>query len=496
MGSIKQFALLAAFLASLSSTFGQTNRARLESIASALGAGEFEKALELVRPALQESPRNSQLWTLQGLALSGEKHPKEAMVSFRNALKISPDYVPALEGAAQLEYQSSSQSAVPLLEHLLRLRPGDATSHAMLADLAYRRGDCATASQNFDQGGSVVASQPEILQEYGDCLVKLGHMEQAVSVFQKALTTNPADERSRHRLAEVQLAAERPKDAIETLAPLLEKTAPDATTMELAASAYEEDGDTPRAVQTLRQAIVENAREIDLYLDFAKISLDHQSFQVGIDMINAGLALQPEAAPLYVARGVLYVQLEKYAEAEYDFEKADTIDPQRSVGAAARGLQAAQSNDPARALTTVRSKLASRPNDPVLLYLQADILAQEGPEPGSKEFQAAILSAKRAVALQPTLAPAHDVLAKLYLRAGQNQAAIEQCKKALDGDPKDQTALYHLIQALRKTAKESEIADLLKRLAELRAESTKLELQHDRYKLVEPIAPAEHLPHP
>jgi tetratricopeptide (TPR) repeat protein len=239
-----------------------------------------------------------------------------------------------------------------------------------------------------------------------------------------------------------------------------------------------------------------NPRDTDLYLDFANISLDHQSFQVGIDMVNAGLALQPQAAPLYVARGILYVQLEQYTEAEQDFEKADTLDPERSMGAVAQGLQAEQNNDPDRALATVRAKLASRPNDAPLLYLQADILAQKGPEPGSKEFQAAILSAKKAVSLQPTLTAARDVLAKLYLRAGQNQSAIEQSRKALSSDPKDQTALYHLIQALRKTGENAEITDLLKRLAELRAESTKIERQHDRYKLVEPSDPANQLARP
>lgn len=496
MSLVKRFGLLAGFLIFLSSAFGQSSREQVESITAALGAGEFQKALELLGPALQESPRNPQLWTLQGLALSGDKHEKEALAAFRNALKISPEYLPALEGAAQLEYQASSQDAVPLLQHLLRLRPSDPTTHAMLAVLAYRRGDCATAVPHFNQGGSLVDSQAEILQEFGDCLVRLQQNEQAISVFQRVLAMNPSDHRARYRLAALQLTAERPKDTIDTLAPLLQTDNPDATTLELAASAYEASGDTPQAVQTLRQAIVMNPREIDLYLDFANISLDHQSFQVGIDTINAGLVLQPEAAPLYMARGVLYVQLEQFTEAEHDFEKADALDPGRSMGAAAQGLQAEQNNDPARALSTVRKKLASRPNDPFLLYLQADILAQEGPVPGSPEFQAAIRSAKRAISVQPALAAARDVLAKLYLRAGQNQAAIEQCKKALNSDPKDQTALYHLIQALRQTEAKGELEDLLKRLAELRAESTKIERQHDRYKLVEPGAPASQLARP
>ena len=117
--------------------------------------------------------------------------------------------------------------------------------------------------------------------------------------------------------------AEHPKDAIETLAPLLQASDPNSRTLQLAASAYEASGDTPQAVRLLRQAIVSDPRNIDLYLDFANISMDHQSFQVGISMISSGLTLQPNAPQLYVARGVLYVQLAQYDQAEADFDKAD-----------------------------------------------------------------------------------------------------------------------------------------------------------------------------
>jgi tetratricopeptide (TPR) repeat protein len=94
-------------------------------------------------------------------------------------------------------------------------------------------------------------------------------------------------------------------------------------------------------------------------------------------------------------------------------------------------------------------------------------------------------SAKIAVALRPTLGPARAVLAKLYLQAGDYPEAVVQCRKALEIDPKDQTSLYHLIQALRKSARKNEIPDLLKRLAALRQEATKEEREQYRYKLVE-----------
>ena len=69
------------------------------------------------------------------------------------------------------------------------------------------------------------------------------------------------------------------------------------------------------------------------------------------------------------------------------------------------------------------------------------------------------MPAKKAVTLRPELGPAHSVLAKLYLQAGQYAEAAAQCRKALEIDPKDQTSLYHLIQALRKADKKSEIPE-------------------------------------
>jgi tetratricopeptide (TPR) repeat protein len=206
---------------------------------------------------------------------------------------------------------------------------------------------------------------------------------------------------------------------------------------------------------------------------------------VGIDVVSDGIAQLPKAAPLFLARGVLYVQLAQYDKAEADFETAHELDPHQSLSAAAQGLLAEQQNNLESALAKVQTRLAEKPNDPVLLYLRADFLSQEGAEPGSPEFQLAIRSATRAVSLRPGLSGARTVLAKLDLQAGRYQEAVEQCRKALEQDPKDETALYHLIQGLRKTGDKAEIPDLLKRLAQLRKQTAHEESQRYQYKLVE-----------
>jgi tetratricopeptide (TPR) repeat protein len=485
MSVSKKLGLLAASACFLSWAFAQTSRDQVGSIASALRGRDFGAALRLLQPALKQNPKSAQLWTLQGIALTGEEHEKEALASFRNALKISPEYLPALEGAAQLEYKAGSPAAIPHLQHVLRLRPDDPTSHAMLAVLFCKSGDCTAAVQHFEQSGPLLDSQPSALQQYGACLVRLKQFDKAISLFSRLVTTDSAGGEARYHLATVQLLAERPKDAIETLTPLLQVGEPSASALQLASSAYEASGDTPQAVRVLRQAIVSDPRNVDLYIDFANLSMDHQSFQAGIAMINSGLALQPKSAPLYLARGVLYVQMAQYDQAETDFDKANALDPKREIGSAALGLAAVQKNDPDQALATVQSKLQKTPNDAYLLYLQADILNQKGPEVGSPEFQTALRSAQKAVSLQPGLGVGHNLLAKLYLQTGKNREAIEESRKALNIDPKDQTAVYHLIQALRKTGDKTELPELLKRLAQLRQEATRQEEQHNRYKLIE-----------
>ena len=475
---------IAAPLLLFSTLLAQPDPERIAPIASALRDQQFDRALGLLGPALRQSPGDAQLWTMQGVAYQGKGEAKQALASFRQALKRSPDYIPALEKAAQIAYDAENPEGIPFLERLLRLRPNDVTSHGMLAVLEYQKGDCAAAAVHFEQAAALFESKLPALHAWGTCLVKLKRFDKADEVFQKSLALDPGDPRERQILASVQLMAHQPQQAITTLDPLLAAT-PDALTLELASAAYEDSHDTEKAVETLRQAILLNPHNVGLYVDFAALAATHQSFDVGINVVNEGINLQPKAAPLYFARGVLYVQLADYEKAQEDFEKAYDLDPSQSLSVAAQGLSAVQQGDLAHALAGVQEKLARRPDDPILLYLQADFLVQQGAEPGSDDFQTAMRSVKKAVELRPTLGPAHGVLAKLYLQSGQYADAAVQCRKALELNPRDQSALYHLIQAVRKDDRKHEIPGLLKQLAALRQQASQDEREQYRYKLVE-----------
>ena|SRR5258708_7949 len=96
-----------------------------------------------------------------------------------------------------------------------------------------------------------------------------------------------------------------------------------------------------------------------------------------------------------------------------------------------------------------------------------------------------IREGEQAVNLNPQFVLAHDTLAGLFLKSNQINLAEHHAREALRLLPSDQTALYHLIQALRRSDDKKEPPDLIKRLVELRRESREKETLQNRYKIFE-----------
>jgi len=101
-----------------------------DAIDSALRSREFVQALKLIHRALQQNSTDPRLWALQGKAYAEENRSQEALESFRTALKIAPDSLTALQGAAQIEFNAGSPRAIPLIARVLEMRPGDVTSRS------------------------------------------------------------------------------------------------------------------------------------------------------------------------------------------------------------------------------------------------------------------------------------------------------------------------------------------------------------------------------
>jgi len=435
------------------------------TVAHELQQNNNAQAVVIADRILTTRPVDCQVLTLRGIALSREGQVSDAQNSFEKALESCPDSLPALEGAAQIAYAKRSAAAAGLLQRILLQRPDDQTTHAMLGSLDFQHGDCAGAIEHFERSLPLVQKSEEAQREFGSCLFSQGDQSKAEEIF-RSITEQDPSEKNVLQLAVVQWKSKDFNAALATLQPLLTSGSTGSKTFTLAAQIAEDKGDTPHAVEWLRTAILKDPGQVANYLLFATISFNHASYQVGIDVVNAGLRQSPETAKLYLARGVLQVQLSQYDAAVADFERAHTLDPKLSFVEDALGMMRSQQHDWAGSLEIFQQQAAKHPQDPLLEYLYAEALAQgDGSEQNTAK---AIAAAKKALELEPDYQPARDLLYTLLLKTSRYTEVIDQARLALKNDPTDQSALYQEIQAQRRLGNKEAIQPLVSRLEELK----------------------------
>jgi tetratricopeptide (TPR) repeat protein len=477
------FILGAAFVAQ-----GQQAQVSIASIESLIRSQEYDQALQLTRSALHETPNDFRLWTLEGIVLSIKGSNQDALIAFDRALILSPTYAAALKGKVQLLYQTQDKRAIPLLEKILKADPKDETAHEMLAILEGRQGNCQAAIGHFLRSAEVIANHPYSLEVYGYCLEQTKQPQKAISVFEQLAALLPQRTYPKYDLAVLLVETKQHDTALKVLEPLLAGDQSDPDLLSLASDAYEAAGDTPKAVSLLRQAIVLSPANASYYNAFAVLCLDHESYQVGIDMINAGMQRISDDPSLYISRGLLYAQLAQYEEAEADFKTAEHLDSAQSLSSYAMDLAELEKNHPDKALLEVRAQLKAHPDSPLHHYLLAKLLEKSASGIPGKSSSEAISSALTAVKLKPDFVEARDLLASLYLASGQYRLAIEQSQLALQYAPSDQSAMYHLIMALRRSGQSGErdkIQALVKRLSESQQASRQKDTDRKRFKLIE-----------
>ena len=466
-----KFIAIGAAILVCGSTWAQTASGTVPATSEALRNRQFQTALRLTTEGLAKTPRDYRLWTLRGIAYSNLHRQQEALSAYDRALSLSPGYVPALEGAAQIEYETRGARAVALLQQLLSADPENPTTHAMLAVLSYEQKDCAAALPHFERSLSLIVAEPLAYGEYGACLYRTGQYNQATEIFARLLELHPENRHTRYDLALTLWMAKQNQSALKTLNPIVQSSTSDANALSLASAIEEADGDTQKAVTLLRQAILADPRNSDLYLQFATLSFAHDSYGVGIDVLNAGLTQLPKAAELYLARGILYIQSSNYEKGLCDLDKAHRLDPSLALANTAEGLLDTQRHDLNLAIKKFREAIRSNPKDAYSHYLLAEALMARGKTKDSRNGAAERTAARQAIQLDPTLGAARNLLATIDLEDGNIRDAIAQSRAALRLEADDQAAIYHLILALRKTDDKSEIPALVKKLGALKNES-------------------------
>lgn len=455
---------------------------RSEAIA-ALSQGHHDQALRILTDLLDRSPRDHGLLTLRGIALNQSGRLSEALVAYRAALDLAPEYLAALQGAAEIEFHQRLQGARGRLEKVVSVHSQNVTAHAMLGVLAFERDDCTAAVRHFAAAAPALAENAQALWLFGQCAFREGDASAAARIFRQVLDLDPGNTSVRFNLALSWFESGEHARAIEALRPAASGGSPESEVLSLLADAYLSDGQVPVALETLKRAVDLHPHQERHYVDLANLCMEQEAHDLGLEILDAGIRNIPRSARLHGMRGVLLAQLGNLDQAEAAFALATELEPGQAPGRIGLSITLQQAGRHSESIPILREQALASPDDPVVNTMLGRALLQQR-DLGEVGLQEARSALERAVASDPTATGAWVELGRLFLKAGQSEEAITALERAVDTAPEDRQALYQLMLAYRKAGQLDRTRELSQTLRAMVVRDREEETQQARFRLV------------
>jgi tetratricopeptide (TPR) repeat protein len=448
--------------------------ADIAAIRELVRAGRFAEAVGACNRELRVSPSSAPLWTLKGFALQGQGDRAGGLDAFRSALRFAPTYAPALQAAAQLEFESKDPRARQTLETVLRLEPTNQTARAMLGELAFAAQDCPGVVDFL----RTAEDTPINRWRRGVCLHLLERWQDAAGEF-AALLALREHAPTRFNLAVARWRAGNIRGTLEALGPLDD---PDA--MSLRAAALQASNDTPKALEVLQAAVRRYPQQERLLIDLAMLCLEQNAIELGISVLQAGITHIPGSARLLTALGVLHVRAGDVARGEARFQEAIQLAPATGLGQVATASTMMQLGLALDAVKVLRKLPAG---DPMVDLTLARALLLNNPDTSAIAEAGKLLGG--VIAREPSNAAARSLLGKTLAQRGQWQASVAQFEAALRIDPEDRTAAYQLVLLYRRLNRTADSLRMQNKVRQLMADEKNTEFERQRYELSRTIDP-------
>jgi tetratricopeptide (TPR) repeat protein len=469
--------------------------------------GEWDQSIQLLGQVLSHNPANVQARNLMGIALTGKGDLTAANAEYRKALKVRPNFVPAIKNLAINELtQHLDQNALRDFGEALKLAPNDPVIHAYLGKIAYSQGKYKSAAEHLARSGELVQDPSvaiELLESYlqtqNECGARqlLGTIDQrkfnsqwnfrlgivlarhhmfaeAIPFFEYVGSNAPEWRDAMFDLAVSFLETKQFPHAIETIQRMAGNSKRSAELDMLLAEAYEQNQQTQEAIDALREAVQLAPENEDGFVDLAALCIKYEAYDIGMQVIQTGLQNHPKSDRLIFQRGVIYALKGQFELAEADFQHSSQLAPEKNLGYAALGVSYAQAGSPEKALASLRERVAQRPDDAMAQFLLGDTLLRTGVAPDSREFAEARRALERSATLDPKSADSRLALAKLYLKENRANDAVSILEQARNLDPENNAVYLQLVVAYRRQGKTALAESALKKLNEMNEQDSTL----------------------
>ena len=468
--------------------------------------GQFDQSIAILSRILAAQPQSLKAHNLLGIALTGKRDLPAANAEYGKALRVQPNFVPALKNLAINELtQNDAPDALKHFNAALKLTPHDPVIHAYLGKMAYSRRDYGNAAGHLEKTGELL-KDPSVASELIESDLQLGQpqkarealaklepsevspqwqfrlglelaqhelFQEAIPFFQSVSSKAPESDDAAFNLAVCYVETKQFSQAIEILRRAIDQGRNTAEVSNLLAEAYEGNQQTQEAINALREAAQLAPGDENSYVDLIALCIKYEAFDLGLEMIEAGLRYHPQSDRLIFQRGAIYAMRSQFDRAQQDFQLAGQLAPDKNLSYVALGVSYMQTGNLPKAIEALRQRIQEKPDDSTLQYFLGEALIRAGATPGALDFTEAKAALEKSVLLNAKFSASQVELGKVYLKEGQVDRALQHLEQARTLDPKDKATYSALAIAYRREGKPELANAMLATLNKLNDEERK-----------------------
>jgi len=413
--------------------------------------GDQQGAMNLVLDLLEKHPNFAPAIKLKGMLLEDSGRIAEAGAAFEEALKLAPNDPDLLLEVGKYKLTAGqNEEAIKLLQHCIRILPGDGDAQYYLAQAYHLTGQDDLALRAIRLSLKAEPDNASVWQKYGELLCVNQDCDGALRWLLKAQHSDAKLPQIDYDIAVTDLKLMDLPGSSQYAARAVESQPDNVPALQLLASVDVKLAQWQEAKQAFGRILTFKTDDVDSLFGLGQCELELKNYSAAVDKLQLVLKLAPTRllAHYYLSRA--YAGMGKTAEAQHEAALHQLMMEQMTF---VRAVEREGSEAPIQA-QAVQMLAEHREEDALQLYRKrfqgtsatlADAYVFVGKlylARGEKEDGLRCLH--HALEIQPTVRGAHTYEGILAMKLGDLSGAENEFKAELANDPNYQTAIAEM----------------------------------------------------
>ena len=396
-------------------------------------------AQEAIADALAKDSKSAEAHHSRAVLSLLQKNSKQAREEFKAAANLSPERSSMkIEYADYLARRGENAEATAYLKTLTQKTPDFLGAWTLLARIAL---SAKKVDESLAFLENVFSRDPQNVDArlfQADALLEQKQLKKAIDVLEALDRSRPGAPGIKFQLAKAYLQDDKPEQASAALQQATAAKPDFAEAILLLAKLNLRTGQNGRAIDALEGLLKKRGNLLQAQLLLADAYRAAGRLDDAAAIFKTQIAQAPKNAEAYSFLGVIQRQQNQPEKARQSFQQSMELAPE-NVFAVTQLLELdLAGKDFASAMRRADEQLQKNPNSGYSCLLKGKVLSAK------KEWPQAEATLKKAIELDPGLAPAYDLLVGIYLETGKADQAMRELQTILTKSPQNKAALMTL----------------------------------------------------